>query len=41
MRVTATGAAAAPYRASAVAGDPLDRERDRARMLLSRARAGT
>jgi tetratricopeptide (TPR) repeat protein len=40
MRVTATRTAEAPYRASASAGDPLDRERDRARTVLSRARGG-
>jgi tetratricopeptide (TPR) repeat protein len=37
MRVTTTGPAEDPYRATAGGGDPLERERERARSLLARA----
>jgi hypothetical protein len=39
MRTPAAAGAEAPYRASASSGDPLERERDRARTLLIRARS--
>jgi tetratricopeptide (TPR) repeat protein len=38
MRVSVADCVADPYRVSAVSGDPLERERDRARALLARAR---
>jgi tetratricopeptide (TPR) repeat protein len=40
MPTTPTAGAETPYRASASSGDPLERERDRARTLLTRARPG-